>query len=392
MKTKLTLFILIFYATQTFSQTQIYKSEPVIRSTKDEDIYNSITMVGNAIMVNMTNYRLRALNKNNYETLWEIQVGLDSNTSPYFYKDSFFHATKKGERSSMAQYDAKTGKMIKELPFESISTKPCILNNTMYFTGLMDGNKLLAYDIEKKRIVWERPLGMVNSQPVYLNDKIVVAVDERQWTELDYNGKQLPSKSKKTITIDSTEYNVDQYEFPTHDGKTITEKFLKRRKMSIWDFTKEITDRHTFLLGERRLLILGDRRKLVLNLDLENIVSPDLEDNYAVCKIVKITDETVWIMYENHLMHYDFKNKKILRNVSLTNWKPYQLILDERTIWLISSNDGQLYALDFEPDGVVAEKMAREKAIQDQMRCDFPDPKRIEAARAAKEKFEKNKK
>lgn len=390
MKTKLTLFILIFYATQTFSQTQIYKSEPVIRSTKDEDIYNSITMVGNAIIVNMTNYRLRALNKNNYETLWEIQVGLDSNTSPYFYKDSFFHATKKGERSSMAQYDAKTGKMIKELPFESISTKPYFLNNTIYFTGLMDGNKLLAYDIEKKRIVWERSLSMVNSQPVYLNDKIGVAVDERQWTELDYNGKQLPSKSKKTITIDSTEYNVVHYEFPTHDGKKITEKFLRRKKMSVLDFTKESTEKHTFLLGERRLLILGDRRKLVLNLDLENIVSPDLEDNYAVCKIVKITDETVWIMYENHLMHYDFKNKKLLRNVSLSNWKPYQLILDEKTIWLISSNDGQLYALDFEPDGVVAERIAKEKAIENHYKCNLPNQEKIDAAKEIQKKLKTN--
>ncbi|KFC21953.1 outer membrane protein assembly factor BamB family protein [Epilithonimonas lactis] len=390
MKTKLTLFILIFYATQTFSQTRIYKSEPVVRSTKDEDIYNSITMVGNAIIVNMTNYRLRALSKNNYETLWEIQVGLDSNTSPYFYKDSFFYATKKGERSSMAQYDVKTGKLIKELPFESIWSKPFYVNGTMYFTGLMDGAKMLAYDIDQNQIVWEKQLGMGTAQTVYLKDKIILDVEDKQWTEMDYNGKQIPSKSKKTITIDSTEYNVDHYEFPTHDGKEITEKFLRRKKVSGWDFTKESTEKHTVLLDERRLLIIGKGRKVVLNLDLETLVSPDLEDYHALRKIVKVGDETIWIVYQNHLIHYDFKNKKLLRDVSLSNWKPYQLILDERTIWLISSNDGQLYALDFESDGAVAEKMAREKAIENHYKCNLPDQEKIDAAKEIQKKLKTN--
>lgn len=392
MKTKLTLFILIFYAAQTFSQTQIYKSEPVVRSPKDEDVYNSLTMVGNAIIVNMTNNRLRALSKTNYETLWEIQVGLDSNTSPYFYKDSFFHATKKGERNSMARYDVKTGKLIKELPFESIWSKPFFVNSTMYFTGLMDGAKMLAYDIDKNQTVWEKQLGLANAEPVFMKDKIIVAVDDGYWTELDYDGKQQAGKYKKSVTIDSTKYNVSNYEFPAHDGKKITEKFLIRNKMSVLDFTKEITEKHTVLLGERRLLILGNGRKVVLNLDLETLVSPDLEDYHSIRKIVKVGDETIWIAYENHLVHYDFKNKKLLRDVSLSNWKPYQLILDERTLWLISANDGQLYALDFAPDGEVAEKIAREKAIQDHLRCDFPDPKKVEAAKAAKEILEKNKK
>lgn len=389
MNSRLTLFCFLFQAGCVFSQTQLYRSEQAGHSETEKNVYNSITLVGNAVIVNTSNYRLKALNKDNYQELWDIDVGTASNTSPYFYNDSFFHPTKKGERNSMALYDLKTGKMIKELPFESIWSKPHFLGSTMYFMGAMDGSRLLAYDIDNNETVWERQIGL-GGAPVFLKDKIIAEVDEKQWTEMDYKGKQLTKKTKESVIIDTTKYNISNYEFPTHDGKKITGKFLSRKKISNWDFTKEVTEKHTVLLGDRRLLILGDRRRVVLNLDLETIISPDLEDNYAVSKMVKMDDETIWLACENHLVHYNFKKKKLLRNVNLTHWQPYQLVLDGRDIWLISKNDGQLYHLDFEPDKAVAEKTAREKAIQKQLRCDPPNPEKIKAAKDAEERLKNN--
>ena len=77
-------------------------------------------------------------------------------------------------------------------------------------------------------------------------------------------------------------------------------------------------------------------------------------------QIIKTDDKTVWFLHENHLVHYDFNKNKLLRDLDLNHWQPHQLILDNRTIWLISKNDGQLYALDFEPD----ESRAAEKKIK----------------------------
>lgn len=387
MKPKLAIFLLIFCECCMFSQTQLYKSEPIIRSRQDEDIYKSVTLRDDAVIVDISSDRMMAVDKNNYRTMWDIDVGIFSDTSPYFYKDTFFHQTKKGARISMAQYEAKTGKMIKALPFESIWSKPYFSEGIMYFTGLMDGSKMIAYDIDRSRIVWEKQIGSGLVQPVYLRDKIIVNVEEDLWTEIDYDGRQISGKSRESVTIDSTTYNIKKYAFLTHDRKKINKRFLKKKILSEWDFIREITDKNTLILTATHLVVLGDNRKLLLNLDLGTIVSPDPEDYYVVSKIVKADDEAVWFSYQNHLVHYDFKNKKVLRDVNLTRWKPIQLVIDSRTIWLISSNDGQLYALDFEPDGIAAEKMAREKAIQDRLRCEFPDPKRVEAAKTAQAKI-----
>ncbi len=87
MNSRLTLFCFLFQAGCVFSQTQLYRSEQAGHSETEKNVYNSITLVGNAVIVNTSNYRLKALNKDNYQELWDIDVGTASNTSPYFYLD-----------------------------------------------------------------------------------------------------------------------------------------------------------------------------------------------------------------------------------------------------------------------------------------------------------------
>ena len=107
-------------------------------------------------------------------------------------------------------------------------------------------------------------------------------------------------------------------------------------------------------------------------------------------KILQVDAKKVWLINQDLLMHYDFKKEKILRIVNLDIWRPHQLILDNRTIWLISQNDGQLYALDFEPDEAIARKNDRDKAIKEKYRCILPDTTKIEVAKAMEEKFKNN--
>lgn len=153
----------------------------------------------------------------------------------------------------------------------------------------------------------------------------------------------------------------------------------------------QINDKPTFTLTQKQLLIFANSKKKVLQLDLETEFPTDDFIPDAHTAILATTAESVWFCYQNSLVHYDFKNKKRLRKVNLSNWNPYQILLDNRTIWLISKNDGQLYGLDFEPDEKTAYTIKAKARMEfERLRCPEPDLKKIEAAKAAQEKF-KNK-
>lgn len=97
-------------------------------------------------------------------------------------------------------------------------------------------------------------------------------------------------------------------------------------------------------------MILGNNKNVMLNADFSSVWYNDFEERGIMKKILQVDAKKVWLINQDLLMHYDFKKEKILRIVNLDIWRPHQLILDNRTIWLISKNDGQIYALDFEPD------------------------------------------
>lgn len=119
-----------------------------------------------------------------------------------------------------------------------------------------------------------------------------------------------------------------------------------------------------------------------LNLEKEFPTDDFSTDVYS--SILALQQESVWFNYQNRLLHYDFKNKKLLRKIDLTKWNPHQILLEKRTIWLISKNDGQLYGLDFEPDQQTADKI---QAIANYYKCALPDPKMIEAAKASQRNY-----
>lgn len=400
MKTKLTLFYLLFYATHIFSQTQIYKSDFSFLNVENEMLHSSLAISGNTIVFSASDFNLYGIDKTNYKINWEIRIGIKSSKPAIFYKDSFFFSNSKSEETRVEQYDLKTGKPIKHFPFESIATVPHFIGNVMYFTGwrAFDGGKMMAYDLEKNILLWEEYLGdgrEINFQPVYLDSKIIVSTHEGNWYDLNYNGKILDLKTEEYTYNRDGKIFVKKYRFLTHDGKKITEDFLDNQDISK-PYTTKITDRCTMILDKVYLSVFGYNEKLKLKLKLQSIVPSKMSDeeeekllaimrsgspyeaneHIDLGQIIKTDDKTVWFLHENHLVHYDFRKNKLMRDVDLNHWQPYQLILDGRTIWLISKNDGQLYALDFEPDQSIAMKLDREKAIKDQQRCTFPNPKK----------------
>ena len=367
-------FCLIFCASHFYSQTQVYKSSVELIDFSPKDHYSSIAMKGNMIVFNAPNYHLYGIDKTNYKNTWQINTGVKSIKPAIFHSDTFFVSNSKSEETRVEQYDLKTGKLLKHFPFESIATKPHFIGNVMYFTGwrAFDGGKMMAYDLEKNILLWEEYLGdgrEIDFQPVYLDSKIIVSAHEGNWYDLDYNGKILDLKTEEYTHNRDGKIFVKKYLFLTHDGKKITEDFLDNQEISK-PYTTKITKKHTIILSKTDLSVFGNNEKLKLKLKLQSIVPSKMSDeeeekllaimrsgspyvaneHIDLGQIIKTDDKTVWFLHENHLVHYDFNKNKLLRDVDLNHWQPHQLILENRTIWLISKNDGQLYALDFEPD------------------------------------------
>ena len=367
-------FCLIFLVNNAFSQTQLYKSSFPDFNITDQKLYASLVMAENTIVFNASDFKLYGIDKTSYKTNWEINTGIKSIKPAILYKDTFFFRNSQSEETRVEQYDLKTGKLLKHFPFESIATKPHFIGNVMYFTGwrAFDGGKMMAYDLEKNILLWEEYLGdgrEIDFQPVYLDSKIIVSAHEGNWYDLDYNGKILDLQTEEYTHNRDGKIFVKKYLFLTHDGKKITEDFLDNQEISK-PYTTKITKKHTIILSKTDLSVFGNNEKLKLKLKLQSIVpskmseeeeekllaimrsgSPYVANEHIdLGQIIKTDDKTVWFLHENHLVHYDFNKNKLLRDLDLNHWQPHQLILDNRTIWLISKNDGQLYALDLESD------------------------------------------
>lgn len=380
-------FLLI--GTNVLAQTEMYKTDFVFNDFQSREIFGSLLVSGNKILFSASNYKIYAINKDQLKTIWETSTGRKSNSAPYVYKETFLSANYKNGKTAVSQYDLNTGEIIKKLPFESINSKPHFENNIMYATVLYDGGKLAAYDLNENKIIWQKNIGFgADSQPIYLKNKMIANAENDNWFEIDYNGNFLKTKSKSYIYIDSTKIDVKKYQFLTHDDKEISREFLKKNKFADSEYQIKMSDNHTFLLSENQLLIVGKNRKKVLQLDLEAEFPTDNFSYDAYLTIIETQPESVWLCFQNYLIHYDFKNKKFLRKVDLTQWNPHQLVMDKRTIWLISKNDGQLYALDFEPDQQTADYIKAKAGMERGIRNPQPpDKKKIEAAKVAQEKF-----
>ncbi len=382
-----------------FSQTEVYKSNILFTDFQSasavrpmgsgQEVIGSILISANKILFNASNYKMYTIDKDSLKPIWETNIGWRSNSAPYLYKGTFLSRNYQGEMSKVAQYDLNTGAKIRELPFESINSKPYFENQIMYGTAVADGGKLLAYDLEQNKVIWQKNIGHgVDFQPVYLKNNIIANAEDDNWFAIDYNGNLLEAKSKKRTYLDSTVFAVKKYKFLTHDGKEVTQDFLKKYKIASDEYQVKTNETHTFILAENQFLILGNDKKKVVLLDMATAFSIENGTYESYNAILRTAAESVWLCYQNYLLHYDFVNKKLLRKLDLNRWSPHQLLIENKRIWMISKNDGQLYGLDFEPDKKTADFItAKAEMERDRNNPRPPDKKKIEAAKAAQENF-----
>ncbi|TDO99100.1 PQQ-binding-like beta-propeller repeat protein [Flavobacterium sp. 245] len=384
-------YCLFFICCSVFSQTEISRSNFVFTDFKPRVEKGYLTSAGTNILFNASNDSVYSIQKKDGIVKWKMRNEEKSKACFYLHGNTFFNGQYANGVFRAAQFNLETGAKINELPFQSISKQPYFLNDVMYGTVLADGGKFMAYDLKQNKVIWEINIGYgVENQPVFFKDKIAVNAEDDNWFEVDYNGKLLNTKAKTNFFLDTIPVFVRKYKFLTHDGSEITRDFLKKNKLSNAEYKIKTSTSNTFLLSENKLLILGNNKKKILELDLETIVPST--DSYpdAYSEILQTNAENIWFYYQNHLVNYDFKNKKIARKVDLTKWNPQQIILEERTIWLLSNEDGQMYTLDFEPDEKTAIRLEyKAKMDFERHRCEVPDQEKIKLIKAAQEKYNK---
>lgn len=384
-------FLPIIFAASVFPQTQIYRSDFDLDKKENTSFKGSLAMSGNTVIFNADNYSLYGINKEKNTVMWERKIGWRSDAAPYIFENSFFYGNYDGNGRKVHQYDISTGETVRKLDFQSISTQPYFKNSVMYTTVMADGGKLMAYDLKTNSVLWQKNISFgAEVQPVYLADRIAVNAEDDLWFEIDYMGNFINSTSEYSVYVDGQKVTSKKFHFLTHDQTPITKEWLQKNKLTGSEFKTGKNLNYTFLLSEKYLTTIGNNVKVKSQINLETAVSPEEYENEALSAVVSSENEKLWFVYQNHLIHFDTKKEKVLRDVFLYHWQPHQLILDGRNIWLISKNNGQLYHLDFEPDANLNRKIQRENAVMEHYRCDPPNPEKIKAAKEAEEKF-KNK-
>ncbi|MBD8082339.1 outer membrane protein assembly factor BamB family protein [Chryseobacterium caseinilyticum] len=381
-------FLPIIFAASVFPQTQIYRSDFDLDKKENTSFKGSLAMSGNTVIFNADNYSLHGINKEKNTVMWERKIGWRSDAAPYIFENSFFYGNYDGNGRKVHQYDISTGETVRELDFQSISTQPYFKNSVMYTTVMADGGKLMAYDLKTNSVLWQKNINFgAEVQPVFSDDRIIANVEDDLWFEIDYDGNFLKYKSEISMYVDEKKVAAKKFHFLSHDQTPITREWLQTNKLGNSEFKIEKNQNCTFLLSENYLTAIGKNGKVKLQINLETIVPPEEYENEALSAIVSSENEKLWFVFQNHLVHYDTKKEKVLRDVYLINWQPHQLILDGRNIWLISRNDGQLYHLDFEPDEELNRKIQREDAIREHYKCDPPNHEKIKAAKEAEKKY-----
>ena len=392
-KIDLCISFLICFGQMFYAQNVIYNSSFPVELSAESIFKGSLLNCENKIIYSTNNFSMYAVDKENLTVAWTGDIGWRSDNSPSLYKNTFLQSSYDGYFTRVLQYDLASGNVLKTLDLHTLHSIPYFIGSMMYVTALTDGGKLLAYDLEKNKIIWSKNIGDgVDFQPIYLKDKIIAKTHDDYWIDVDYNGKFLSQKSNDYTYIDDEKVSARKGEFFTHDEKEVRKEFLKKNKLANTDFKIQLTNNNTFLLSERFLTVIGGNLKIKLQLDLETIVPAEEYENDALSTILSIQDDKIWFLHQNHLIHYDFRKESLLRNVYLNNWRPHHIVLDQRTIWLISKNDGQLYKLDFEPNEKLDREINKQKAIQERLRCDLPNPEKAKAMKAAAEKFRQNQK
>lgn len=327
------------------AQETIFESSIKFSDIELSNFFSSITQDENKIYFCANDYSMYAINKATKEIVWKHELAWKSNLKPFVYDSIVIF----GKHSVL--YDANTGEIKTELPLNTFLTEPFIKESVLYATAIDDEiyGSIFAYDLVNDSILWKRFIAHgVEKRPIYLNDRIIANAEGDNWFDLSYDGVLLDTacKEKATIFVDNIPC-VRNMKFLTYYGYEIDHDFISKNFIFDNDVLSFTDSDKTILYGYRRILVLNSGKRIKLRLDLEKMF-PEIqvnENDYT--EILLVNDDTLWFIYENHMIAYDISAKKTLKQYDLSLSNPHQVLLDLKNnqLWLISKNDGQLYGI-----------------------------------------------
>ncbi|HMI79295.1 MAG TPA: PQQ-binding-like beta-propeller repeat protein [Ferruginibacter sp.] len=343
----LTIFLLLI--TAAYSQKEFFRSKQVFTPEQMGKFYSSFTIHNDLVIFSANDYYLYAYNKNDGSLRWSYETMYKTDI-PVFVQDSIIYAgISVNKNKQAAQFELGSGKLIRALPFEPLATKPFIKSGMLYGTAIYNYGCIVAYDMEKDTVRWSRFIAHGFSRsPYYLENKIMANAEAGNWVALGYDGVLLDTTCavKASMFVENIPC-VKIFTALTHDGLEI------KGKLSDDIFGKDYFDlpdmittgKFTFILSDDKLSIISGKLKIKQQLEVPSLAEE--LTGISAPRLVKADDENIWILYNEHLLQYDHKIKKLVRMTDLTAWQPHQVLLDEGNIWLVSGKDGLLYGLSF---------------------------------------------
>lgn len=344
--------LLMLLAFSAFSQKELFRSQQVFTEGQLDKFYSSITIHDSIILFNANDYHLYAYNKHNGSLKWSFKTNYKT-VIPVFVADNIIYtATSKNEEQKAIQINLADGKLIRELPFGPLQTKPLIKNGMLYSTATYNYGCIIAYDLQKDTVAWSRFIAHgLSRQPYYFDNKILANAEASNWVELRYDGVLLDTTCavKASIFVEDIPC-VKNFTALTHDGFEIKGKlaaniFENNSFENNFNEQPEMitTTKFTYVLSDGKLSIIAAKLKLKQQVDISSLAIDLIETGQT--KLLKADEENIWLLYANHLLQYNHKTKKLVRLTDLTAWQPNSVLLDDENIWLISGKDGLLYRL-----------------------------------------------
>lgn len=332
------------------SQSVFFKSSQTIEQRHLAPFYSSVTLHDSLVLFNAVDYQLYAFDGNSGAEKWSYNLGRKSDAGPFICGNLVFATNGSSE---VVLLDPATGTLLKTLPVSSVETQPYEKNGIVYFTGLFDGGSLIAYDPQADSVLWKRFLAHgVSVRPYYLADRIVANAEGDNWIEVRYDG---------ILTDPDCDEGAAPGDFPsqlpcarqfiarTHDGKEIQGKLANRLGIDADNLpVMAYASKHSFIIQEGTLTILGNNLKIKASLSLATLAGDLAEDTDARSTILAAGNETITLLFSNHLLTYDHHTKKLLKSVDLTHWAPHDAVMAGNKLWLISGKDGGLYGIEID--------------------------------------------
>ncbi len=329
-----------------FSQKVIHKSNLEFYPNQLSNFHSSITIDESTLYFSANDYYLYAIDKNSFETKWSTYIGWKTDKKIIELNESILFPHE-------GLLIHKTEGIIKDtLQIHEINYEPFLKNNTLYLTTIESdiGGVLMSYDLKNNHKNWSIFIAHgIDKQPIYNSTSIIANAEGDNWFEINYEGKLLNqdcSNPKELFVPDIT--CVKNYEFLTHDGKEINQNFIEKNLSHYYGH--KIFENNTVVFSTSEVLIIEKNKKILHSINLASLLKEDTEYNSEKMEIFSCDDTSISFLYNNYFMVYDTKSNQLKKKINMNLWQPHQIALDnnQKTLYLIAGNDGQLYKIALE--------------------------------------------